>query len=114
MLAARCEHNSNGRSAHWDFSNSVMAITAPRAVIAYGHRIRTEWERVMTTLIATTTNNRELTEALTDAELEHVAGGFGGHFGGAGGSWKIGSGGSGVTTGGLGSVSASISGGTSV
>jgi len=50
-----------------------MAVTAAGAVLAYGHRIRTEWERVMTTLIATTTNNRELTEALTDAELEHVA-----------------------------------------
>ena len=46
-------------------SKSVMAITSPRAVTAYGRRIRTEWERVMTT------NNHELTET----ELEHVAGG---------------------------------------
>jgi hypothetical protein len=92
-----------------------MAVTAAGAVLAYGHRIRTEWERVMTTLTTNNNNNnRELTEALTEAELEHVAGGFGGHFGGAGGSWKSGSGGSGVTTGELGSVSASISGGTSV
>src|ERR1700722_5063868 len=53
-------------------SNSVMAITAAGAVLAYGRRIRTEWERVMTNTNTTTTNNdREL----TDAELLDVCGG---------------------------------------
>jgi hypothetical protein len=63
-----------------------------------------------------TTNNRELTGALTEVELEHVAGGFG-FFGGHSFGGHLGNGGSGTTsttTGGLGSVSASISGGTSV
>jgi hypothetical protein len=70
-----------------------------------------QMERVMTTQTTNNNNNnRELTEALTETELDNVVGGFGLHFG----SWKSGSGGSGVTTGGLGSVSASISGGTSV
>jgi hypothetical protein len=93
-----------------------MAVTARSHGTAYGHRTLTEWERAMTTLTTTTNNNRELTEALTEVELEHVAGcfGFGGHsFGGH----TFGNGGSGTTsttTGGLGSVSASISGGTSV
>jgi hypothetical protein len=70
----------------------------------------------MTTL-TTTTNNRELTEALSEVELEHVAGGFGLHGGHSFGGHAFGNGGSGTTsttTGGLGSVSASISGGTSV
>lgn len=49
-------------------SKSVMAVTAASPVAAYGHRIRTEWERAMNT---TTNNNREL----TDAELLDVCGG---------------------------------------
>jgi hypothetical protein len=60
-----------------------------------------------------TTNNRELTGALTEVELEHVAGGFGLH-GGHSFGLHGGSGTTSTTTGGLGSVSASISGGTSV
>ena len=70
-----------------------MAVTARSHGTAYGHRTLTEWERAMTTL-TTTNNNRELTEALTEVDVLQFT--------------------TSTTTGGLGSVSASISGGTSV
>jgi hypothetical protein len=94
-----------------------MAVTARSHGTAYGHRTLTEWERAMTTLTTNNNNNRELTEALTEVELEYVVGGFGVHGGHSFGGHTFGNGGSGTTsttTGGLGSVSASISGGTSV
>ena len=47
-------------------NQSVMAVTSPKAVPAYGHRITTEWERVMTT---------NIDHELTETELDHVAGG---------------------------------------
>jgi hypothetical protein len=44
-----------------------------------------QMERVMTTQTNNNNNNnRELTEALTETELDNVVGGFGLHFG----SWK--------------------------
>jgi hypothetical protein len=80
-----------------DDQQFVMAVTARSHGPAYGRRIRTEWERAMTTLTTTTNNNRELTEALTEVELEQVAGGFG--FGGhTSGGNTFGNGGSGTTS----------------
>jgi type VI protein secretion system component Hcp len=53
-----------------------MAVTARSHGPAYGHRIRTEWERAMTNTNTTKIIDRELTETeLRDEELERVVGG---------------------------------------
>jgi hypothetical protein len=58
-------------------SNSVMAVTATSQGAAYGYRILTEWERVMTTNSA----ELELTiNELRDEELVCVVGGSGAHI----------------------------------
>jgi type VI protein secretion system component Hcp len=53
-----------------------MAVTARSHGPAYGHHLRTEWERAMTNTNTSKIIDRELTETeLRDEELERVVGG---------------------------------------